>query len=744
MAAQSAKQQQRLRAQNGMSVPDSFGVVRVCHSITSWAECALSAVSLRRFAPTVKQTQFVGHGLHDRIASRALDKPFASIMAESVDKIVTLPKGVTGFAMKLLALADSPYERTLYMDCDTTVHTAAFARIVKEQIEGHELVLVHDWPWKSRYTTPIAMFSTGIFGYHTRHPVVRRLLHNAHRRWNAGEFAECDAALRRHIQHFDGDRLPASIVAADRRWQWPQNMSRCRHSDQEAIWSELASNGDYVGLRTTFLPAEFHCPTVRPDRAIYHNYYDCLATHYHGSDWPCGPLCNSNASAQQVRELLLGTIQRLQTNKDEAYCDASRPGPGLEPRYPPCLPQSAAVHMTATDRTVVLGDRQSDDSVVALVQQCGLGNRLTMLGRAFAFAVSKNVSIVRTFWVPDARWPAAFSTVFNAHYARGPRHSFVDVDLQGPKPHWTPNKRNMYTYDPLDHQRWPVLKQAEAVVRCANTLPSSRGSCVVSGCDASLPGAVISALDRDSKLRDRFRRGCRAMLQAVRPVPWVKKVVSAHLPSGAIGVHIRGKDTNLSFGRRLSQTFSECSPPEAMAEVALRREGQRRVVAFVAAGAEGTAERFRAALRRGAADSWTVLTAYDLLRLANQTSRLPKATWAIGNEPASPPPGDDTEQGFLREELVALVDMWALASTARLYRPPMSTLSRAAAVWKHPRPAVVNVFDASLPGCALQETLNGKKYLNFQNGALCHQREARVVRCEHASFDDICDPRTVC
>ena len=396
----------------------------------------------------------------------------------------------------------------------------------------------------------------------------------------------------------------------------------------------------------------------------------------------------------------------------------------------------------------------TDDPVVVAVPRCGLGNRLTMLGRACALAttIPRNVS---AYWLPEERYPMPFTGSLELQRALAPRLSLVDVQLRGPKPRWTRDKS--FAFDPFDLQQWPALARLDALPSCDDGNASS-SSCVVNGCSGSLAPATLTALDLNDELRQRFQHGCRSMLRAVRPVAWVQQIVAEHLPKHAIGVHIRGGE-GLVDGhtaqrrkrRRLSASYSDCSPPEAMADAALRHERASSVVAFVAAGGESLIGRFRTALSQRGSGHWSLVTAMDLLRRANQTWRLPAV--ATGSETSREAVRAD-EKRMQREELVALVDMWALASTTRIYRPPMSSLSRAAAVWRSGdgawrtastgprRPVVIDVFHTGLPHCALAETLNSAASMHRHSGQGCREEPGRVVRC-HGAFDDICDPRAM-
>ena len=156
------------------------------------------------------------------------------------------------------------------------------------------------------------------------------------------------------------------------------------------------------------------------------------------------------------------------------------------------------------------------------------------------------------------------------------------------------------------------------------------------------------------------------------------------------------------------------------------------LVAFVAASSDSLITRFRAKLVRGGAAHWWVLTAMDLLRSANETEKLLRL-----HDGSTPADGESPWRKARRtrslDELVALVDMWALASTTRLYRPPFSSLSRTAAVWrKEQRPTVLDVFDAGQPHCALAETLNSDATVRYHNGQVCEQVAGHVVRCQRA------------
>ena len=131
----------------------SFGIVRVCHSPTSYDECTLSALSASHHNPGISQTQYFIEGCEQgpsSIFSRgALEKV--------VNSTVRMPK-IFRWNAKLLTWLRSPYAVTLGLDCDVTLLHSSLVENVWTAIgvHGSDLARAYDWPqWMQRLVPPM-------------------------------------------------------------------------------------------------------------------------------------------------------------------------------------------------------------------------------------------------------------------------------------------------------------------------------------------------------------------------------------------------------------------------------------------------------------------------------------------------------------------------------------------------------------------------------------------------------------
>ena len=228
-----------------------FGVVRVCHDVSSYAECALSAISVKHHSPGTHQTQFLGNGC--RASSEHFVSPGA--LERNVDQFTRLASRRNSFAMKFIPLLHSPYNESLLMDCDTVVMSPIFVPNMHGALRRADIVWTADWtPWMRKYV-PLPTPCAGIMAWRSTPSV-----HSA--------FKSARARLRGPQPH---DYVNVSI---DGKWGRP------RWSDQEALWYEL-SRGFEHHLRITYLPEEYGCATMLPKRGARWYRYECHVVHYH-------------------------------------------------------------------------------------------------------------------------------------------------------------------------------------------------------------------------------------------------------------------------------------------------------------------------------------------------------------------------------------------------------------------------------------------------------------------------------
>ena len=192
------------------------------------------------------------------------------------------------YLLKLVALLHSPFDTTLFIDCDLLVLSPSFVvdvlvrslrvsdlafpvdparpgtAILQSVVEPHVLN-------PSMYGHGIPPLCTAFLGYRRSIPSVTRLIKRA------------AASLLSRACLTDPTR--------------PSRIDGIRQTDQEALWLELAHGDADPTLRTLFLPEEYYCPGVSWSNnklypAVWANSwthamaptlfsYPCHAMHFH-------------------------------------------------------------------------------------------------------------------------------------------------------------------------------------------------------------------------------------------------------------------------------------------------------------------------------------------------------------------------------------------------------------------------------------------------------------------------------
>ena len=221
----------------------SFGISRICHSPTTYAECTLSVLSVKKYNPSVSQTQFIGPECKS-------DNYFKNGTLESAVNIVKKINHKEGWIMKAFSFLHSPYESTLQLDCDTVVMSSTFVPNYWSLLSKADVVWNNDWD--SRLKVPFPQPCSAIMAW-KRNDEVSKMFQNVY-----------------HIlQH------PAPFPVF--RW-----------GDQEAIWYYIAHKNHT--LRITYVEDEYQCPKKLPTKNVYATYGKCLIVHYHPNrlnSWNC-------------------------------------------------------------------------------------------------------------------------------------------------------------------------------------------------------------------------------------------------------------------------------------------------------------------------------------------------------------------------------------------------------------------------------------------------------------------------
>ena len=201
---------------------------------------------------------------------------------------------------------------------------------------------------------------------------------------------------------------------------------------------------------------------------------------------------------------------------------------------------------------------------------------------------------------------------------------------------------------------------------------------------------------------------CANIAARLRPLAPLRALVQRLLPNDphqSFGVHLRAPDVEMDIGgsglanasrggRRLAQGSSQCHPIGLYAKMvgAALLAHKRVTTVYVASGALSHLQAFREALHAELAKSERafprIVSLSDVLALDGAPTIVPR--------PASEGPykggGRDTVFGVQG----AVLDLWALASTSKLFRTGESTFGMLAAAM-HRQPEELVVHDG--PGC---------------------------------------------
>ena len=232
--------QSRLQAAASSAAATSIGIVRVCHSPTSYDECTLSALSASHHNPGIPQTQYFVDGCEQgrsSIFSRGA-------LERVVNTSVRMPK-IYRWNAKLLTWLRSPYAVTLGLDCDVTLLHGSLLENVWTALGVHgsnDLARAYDWPqWMQRLVPP--MPCAGLVAWRNSSRVSRYFR----------------AALRAYRN--------GSAPAAWSKWHYKARPGvNIRWSDQEALY--YAFSGEHAAnLKQLILPESYLCPLQWPSLA---------------------------------------------------------------------------------------------------------------------------------------------------------------------------------------------------------------------------------------------------------------------------------------------------------------------------------------------------------------------------------------------------------------------------------------------------------------------------------------------
>lgn len=161
---------------------------------------------------------------------------------------------VSGKFCKLDALRASPFDRTLYLDCDAVIRSPQFWQVF-DWLDGHDMAMTETRADDSftRRHLGMRLYNAGIIVYRGT-PGVRALL---------ADWRETALAHHRLI-----DRPDAADIAILRRVESVQVRRRLLMMDQLALARLLTPDHNPRGIRCATLPAAFNVRVARPGSPV--------------------------------------------------------------------------------------------------------------------------------------------------------------------------------------------------------------------------------------------------------------------------------------------------------------------------------------------------------------------------------------------------------------------------------------------------------------------------------------------
>ena len=370
---------------------------------------------------------------------------------------------------------------------------------------------------------------------------------------------------------------------------------------------------------------------------------------------------------------------------------------------------------------------------------CGLANRLRVV-----FSAAMHSHRPTIVWAPSPISGALFSDLFEPHPAFhvlddrrwrsddfGPRcqEAATCIRWRPISPQQERNRRRLGQQE-RKKERKNAESESTSMRTCASigaqlgyddlfAAAGMRGSGAFDAAAIGWPAVYRGCGMRFSDAEVDPRR-CVRLARSLRPLAWLRRLVSQLLPSDprcVVGVHLRAPDNEMDIGgvgvattnrsvsppsgRRLSQGSSKCHPISLYVRMvgdAILADARITHV-YVAAGALAHIQTFRRELLsrlhlargdRGLTPAPTILTLTDLLALDGAPIIRPRPAF----EGPYAGGGRDTVYGVQG----ALLELWALASTSIIFRTGESTFGMLAAAL-HRAPTEVLVHDTSVAGC---------------------------------------------
>ena len=396
-------------------------------------------------------------------------------------------------------------------------------------------------------------------------------------------------------------------------------------------------------------------------------------------------------------------------------------------------------------------------STVIAYPCCGLANRMRLIVNAVAYAAVRQ-SRALVVWQPSPISGANFRDIFE----ESSDFQVVDVprwladDFSAPCIEYTscvrwisnpstPERRQLRVHKEL---HFPPAECSAAInpipyrsildeVSPGLPAPPDRGApAVFRGCGVRFESSDDSLL-------------CGAITRRLTPVKSLRTLVTKLMPAdtrSAIGVHLRPPDTELDIGgqgpnanpasgRRLSQGRTACHPLALYAEMVADeyRQNHRLRVIYVASGSASHLSSFKHEVlarlepsrphfaRIGRAMP-QLLSLADLLTLPGAPVNRPRPAangpWVGG--------GRDTVYGMQ----LAVLDLWALASTSKVFRSGESTFGMLASAM-HRQPSEAVVHNTTDPACKMWSQMfphNGTSAFCAANRGA---QEPQACQCAH-------------
>lgn len=387
---------------------------------------------------------------------------------------------------------------------------------------------------------------------------------------------------------------------------------------------------------------------------------------------------------------------------------------------------------------------------------CGIGNRFRVIASAVQQTTHEHERVL-VLWHSDLEVGAGYHELFEPH----PRFEVVDLPADSERDF---GAESPSCSAHLQCVKWHHAGAESDAPSCSSASQTYNATLAA----AALPLPAAAELPRQTIVRGcggRFAAEndavrCSDLLRGVRVKRALRSMVEAALPrsrEALVGVHLRPRDDEMDTsgsetgggvggggGRRLSMGMTQCHPVELFASRVGEeaRSNRRLTTVYVATSSRAYAAEFARALwaeTSNASRRLRILTLADVLEGASgQSGGAGGADGAGGagsgggggvggsggggsnsNHSGVPRSGGTSRrlsaaQAMAQAEFVgrasvsgmqaAAIDLWALASSAKLFRSGQSTFGQLAAAM-HLRPEEVVVRDTSLAECPAWLTL---------------------------------------